>query len=336
MSEPPDVPPRRAPLRPAGRGVKTSRPLAVLALLFVGAGILMVGATRIRDARDAGIPVRGSTGHPAPECDVLAEGIPLPEDVRESSGLAIGGRDPGVFWTHNDAGNDPELFAIDASGTLLQRVRVAGADLIDWEDIESAPCGEETCLYVADIGDNDADRERITVYRVIEPPATASETVPADAFHARFPDGPRDAESLFTDGSGVLYLVTKGRRETIDLYRWPALAEPGETGTLEHVRELFPEPEDNDDWVTAATSTPDRRWVGVRSYRSVYLYPMAALLSGRAVEPHTIDLSEHADAQGESLAMAEDGRMWVSSEGEGDEASTLSLLRCALPDTSAP
>lgn len=332
MSEPSGVEPRGALRWTAGQETGSSRPLVVLALLFVGAGALVIAATRTPDAGDAGIAAAGSAGQPAPVCDFLAEGIPLADVLRESSGLARSGRRPGILWTHNDAGNEPELFAIDDSGVLVQQVRVTGAELIDWEDIESAPCGEESCLYVADIGDNDSDREHITVYRVVEPSATASQTAPAEAFHARFPDGPRDAESLFSDGSGGLYLVTKGRRETIDLYRWPALAEPGGTGTLEHVRELFPEPEESDDWITAATSTPDRRWVGVRSYRSVYLYPTGALLSGEAVEPYTIDLSGHADAQGESLAMADDGGMWVSSEGGGDEEPTLSVLRCALPD----
>lgn len=270
---------------------------------------------------------------PARICEVVEANVALPDEVRETSGLARSARDPDLFWTHNDAGNEPEIFAIGADGRLVQRVRVYGADLVDWEDVESAPCGEGACLYVGDIGDNDGDRERITIYRVEEPAATATETGPADALHATFPDGPRDAEGLFADGSGSLYVVSKGRRDEIALYRYPFPQRPGETVTLERVRTLFPEPEDERDRVTAATSTPDGRWLGIRTYRALYLYPAPALVGDDVVEPTVVDLSSLSEAQGEALVLADDGTIWVSSEGEGNDGPPRwSRLRCEYPD----
>lgn len=266
-------------------------------------------------------------------CELVQRGMPLPQEVRESSGLARSTRDDGLFWTHNDAGNSPHLFAIDEGGTLLQRVRVTGAELVDWEDIESGPCDGGGCLYIGDIGDNDAERDRITVYRVAEPPTGAAETDHAVALHARFPDGPQDAEGLFVDGSGTLHLVTKGRRGGIALYRWPAAAAPGETVTLVRVRDLFPEPRDELDRVTAATATPDRRWVGVRTYRTLYIYPAKALLGAGPVEPTVVDLSALAQPQGESLVLANDGAAWLSSEAEKrGERPLWSWLKCTLPE----
>lgn len=304
--------------------------IALVALVALGAGALLV--TSGPGGRDIGRPPGPAAAGPGPECEYLETGIRLPGEVPETSGLARSGRDPGLLWTHNDAGNAPELFAVDESGALIQRVRVVDAELVDWEDIESAPCGNATCLYVGDIGDNEEDRDRITVYRVTEPAPWATRTAPAAAFHARFPGGPRDAESLFIDGGGVPYVITKGRRGTVDLYRWPAPPRPGETVILERVRQLFAEPADRRDRITAATSTPDRRWVGARSYRTIYLYPAAALLAGDDVRPLTIDLSGRTAPRGESLAMADDGVMWISSEGGDGEGATLSRIRCALPD----
>lgn len=264
-------------------------------------------------------------------CEVVTAGAVLPEDVRESSGLARGARGD-VFWTHNDAGNDPVLYAIDETGSLRDRVRVTGASLVDWEDIESAPCADGRCLLVADIGDNDGDRDSITIYQVAEPAAGAVESAPATALHARYPDGPRDAESLFADDAGNLYIVTKGRRGAVALYRYPAPFRAGETVTLERVRELFPEPRHEDDMVTSATSSPDRRWVAIRSYRTLYIYPTDALVGGADVQPVTFDLASLGEAQGESVVLGDDGTVWLSSEAENrNERPSWSRLRCTLP-----
>lgn len=301
--------------------------LAVAACLAACGGAEPEAALAERASGTEAVAVPG-----APVCRVLDSGRALPDEVRESSGLAQSRRDPDLFWTHNDAGNEPELFAVDGSGRLVQRVRVAGAELADWEDLESAPCEAGACLFVGDIGDNDAERERITVYRVPEPEGGATTTARAEALHARFPDGPRDAESLFALPDGALYLVTKGRDGPIALYRYPAPLRPGETVELERVRQLFPRPEDKDDRVTGAASTPDGRWVGIRSYRNLYLYRSADLLGGGAAEPVVVDLTPLGQEQGESLAITRDGTVWMSSEAENKNARpSWSRVQCTFP-----
>lgn len=284
------------------------------------------------DARGAadGSSLHAAVASEAQTCEVAAAGMVLPMVVRESSGLARSARDPGLFWTHNDAGNGPELFAVNETGSLVQRVRVTGAESVDWEDIEAAPCGSENCLHIGDIGDNDAERDRVTVYRVVEPSDGANETVPAEMMHARYPDGPRDAEALFIDGSGTLYLVTKGRQTGISLYRWPTSAAAGQTVDLEHMRDLFPEPDNNNDRVTAATATPDGRWVGIRTYRTLYLYPTAQLLGQGDPAPLTVDLTHLEQEQGESLVLADDGSAWLSSEAENGGQPRWVRLKCTL------
>src|SRR5690606_16996510 len=267
-----------------------------------------------------------------PECRVEGASTPLPVEVRESSGLAQSRRDPGLFWTHNDAGNEPEIYALNMAGEVVQRVRVAGGAATDWEDIEAGPCAGGSCLFIGDVGDSGAERSSITIYRVPEPDPGSEETAPAELLHARFPDGARDAEALFVLPSGDLYIVTKGREGPISLYRYPSPQEASATGTLELVRELFAEPEDADDRVTGATSTPDGRWVGIRTYRHLYLYPADALTAGASVEPAKVDLSPLGQDQGESIAIADDGTVWMTSEAENrDSEPTWARLRCTFP-----
>ena len=266
-----------------------------------------------------------------PACRVEEAGVDLPDEVRESSGLARSARDPRTLWTHNDAGNDPVVFAIGSDGRLVGPTVVRGARLEDWEDIAAGPCAGGSCLFIGDIGDNDGERETITIYEVPEPEPGAATTAPARALRARFPDGPRDAEALFALPSGDLYVVTKGREGPIALYRLPAPHRPGEVATLERVRELAPEPAGEQDRVTGATASPDGRWVGIRSYRTLRLYPAAALVGGGVISPVEVDLRPLSESQGESLTLGDDGSIWLSSEAAGDDGrAQLGRLSCTL------
>ena len=64
-------------------------------------------------------------------------------------------------------------------------------------------------LYVADIGDNGADRERITVYYFDDAQAN-DQTAAYRSWEFRYPDGAHDAETLLVNDDGRLYIVTKG------------------------------------------------------------------------------------------------------------------------------
>jgi len=265
-------------------------------------------------------------------CTVSAPPINLPEEVRETSGLAGSARGPELFWTHNDAGNRAELFSVDAAGRLVQRVSVDGVEAIDWEDIENGSCDGAGCLFVGDIGDNDAERQTITIHQVLEPGPEATQVGVAATIQARYPDGPRDAEGLFRLPDGSLYVVTKGREGPIELYRIPRPAAEGVV-VMERVRELLPQPEDELDRVGAATASPDGKWVAVRSYRNLYLYRASALVgdSGEP-DPIVVGLGMVEQPQGESIVLGSDGTVWMTSEAANrDSAPTLAALRCTLP-----
>jgi hypothetical protein len=262
------------------------------------------------------------------QCTVNAAAKPLPSQVRESSGLALGRRDAGIFWTHNDAGNTPVVYAVTGDGTLRSQVRVAGARLEDWEDIESGTCGGSSCLFIGDIGDNDAKRSMITVYQVEEPPAGATTTANATIRTARYPGGPRDAEAMFVIG-GTIYVVTKGRTGPIELYRWP---EGNGTVTLTKLSELLPKPRNSQDFVTSASASPDGKWVAIRTYRTLYLYKAAELTGSGKATPVTADLTAAGETQGEGVALMNDGTVWLSSEGGGKNRSpVIAKLSCTLP-----
>ena len=210
-------------------------------------------------------------------------------------------------------------------------MRVQGATSVDWEDIEAAGCDNVSCLYLGDIGDNEAERGFVSIFRVTEPLPGQGDVPVSDAVHARFPDGARDAEALFVLGSEI-FLVNKGRREDIALYLVPSDRTPGDTVVMQRVRRLFDEPENDHDRVTAASSSPDGRWVAIRTYRQLHFYPAGALVGGLEVEPVTVDLRPLAQSQGEGVSVSDGGIVWLSSEAEARSAMPLlSRLQCSFP-----
>jgi hypothetical protein len=287
-------------------------------------------ATAMRDGSTA--PPGREAAVAAAECRLDAPPGLLPAEVHETSGLVRSRRHPDLFWTHNDAGGAPALYAIDAAGALRATVPVPGVSQLDWEDIGAGPCESGDCLFVGDIGDNQGERESIVIYRVPEPAVDADEARAAVALEARFPGGPRDAEALFVLPSGDLFIVTKGERSTIELYRLRAPQRPDTVATLELVRELAPEPERRADRVTGASASPDGRWVAIRTYTTLHLFPADLLVSGSPVQPDRVDLTPFGESQGEAVVLGDDGAVWLTSEApDPDARPTWMRLRCTLP-----
>ena len=254
----------------------------------------------------------------------------IPDEVRETSGLAAGRRNPDVFWTHNDSGFEPFIFALSGDGALKARVRVTGATVADWEDIEISECASGSCLYIADIGDNAGRRTAVTIYEVPEPELTATQVAPSRVIHARYADGPQDAEAFFKLPGGEMFIVSKGRHGAVKLYRYSAAGANGQ-GTMQLVREIAPHPADQLDRVTAATASPDGKWVAVRTYRNLYLYRLADLTApgGPAV---TYSLASLGEKQGESITLSNDGTLMLTSEAENKkDKPTIGRLSCVLP-----
>ncbi|MHB8798864.1 MAG: hypothetical protein ACYDBY_10415 [Thermoanaerobaculia bacterium] len=138
------------------------------------------------------------------------------DQVKESSGLARGLANPGVFWTHNDSGDGPRLYAFGADGGARGFADLEGPDVrnVDWEDLSSFTENGRPFLLVADTGDNRLERSVYTLYVVPEPDLSAAgrhaTVTPIRTIRFRYEDGSHDCEAAAVDpSSGAVYLVTK-------------------------------------------------------------------------------------------------------------------------------
>ncbi|HET7321934.1 MAG TPA: hypothetical protein VFI96_05530 [Longimicrobiaceae bacterium] len=272
-------------------------------------------------------------------CEIVQPSTPLPAVLEESSGVTVSRAHPGVLWSMNDSGNDAVLYAVTPSGALVGSVEVEGARNHDWEDVALGPCGGAgDCLYVADTGNNDADRQEkgtLALYRLPEPdPATTHEASGAERFPFRYPDGEHDSEALFVLPSGQPFLVTKGRYGAVGLYRFPIPLRSGQEVELERVAMLTTKEPSNGGRVTGADASPDGRWVAIRSYATLSLYRADRLVGGDTRPALIVGLAPLEEAQGEGVALLDDGRVVLTSEAGPEHApATLAILQCALPDS---
>jgi len=270
------------------------------------------------------------TGTPGDTARVVRLGTLSPE-LDESSGVAVSRRHPEVVWSHNDGG-DGRLYSVRPDGTILARIAVQAGDAVDWEDLDLGPCpgratydatGTTDCLYIADVGDNQAERSTMTIVIVPEPDPTAPGSVPAlGSITFRYPDGPADTEALALAPGGDLLLITKGTDGSGRLYR---LTPDLQSGGVQDAVLMGPLPTattEEGDWITGAAISPDGRTLAVRNHHAVYLSPLADPLSA----PTLCEIGMH-QPQGEGVDFLDDSRLILTSEEEGGRAPVV-RLRC--------
>ena len=144
--------------------------------------------------------------------------------LNEISGMVISRINPNTIWVHEDSGAGPVVTAINTSGQTIASIDLLGANSIDWEDMAMGPCGDTTCLWVGDIGDNANSRTDVHLLRFEEPDLDGRSVpieVTPDVFAFEYADGPQDAEALIVDQSGQPYVLTKRLDATTHMYRIP-------------------------------------------------------------------------------------------------------------------
>jgi hypothetical protein len=255
---------------------------------------------------------------------VTATGAVATPEATELSGLALSPDQPGILWTHNDSGDRPRVFALRADGTLVADLDVPGAQAVDWEDLAIGPDPARRgghALYLADIGDNDAVRDAVDVYRVPEPRAAAAPTgatAPATRLRLRYPDGAHDAETLLVDPrGGELAIVTKQLSGDSGVYvaRIPAGAADLRLRLAARLHLGLA------GLATAGDVSADGRVVAVRTYTGLFVWArrpgasLAATLRGAPCRGRT---SFPGERQGEALALSGHGSAFFTvPEGAG-------------------
>lgn len=243
--------------------------------------------------------------------------------ITESSGLVASRLHPGVYWTHNDSGDGPYVYAIDAAtGKTVATVTMRG---IHPRDVEAISIGPDGDLYVGDIGDNlNGAWPEVWIYRFAEPRRLVSQTVDVTRYTVRYSDGPRNAEALMVQpATGRVYIASKNE-DGGHLYEGPARLSASGVNVFRRVGDV--------PWVTDGAFSPDGTRLVLRGYFWASDYRWTA---GRPAKIDDLDLP--MQPQGEAVAFTTDGRaVMYGSEGKDSEVWKEALSGDDLPADAAP
>jgi hypothetical protein len=205
--------------------------------------------------------------------------------IDESSAIEKSRQYPDTYWTINDSGGGPRIFAINASGETIKPeglkryrgIQVKGATNIDWEALALDDRGN---LYIADFGNNSSLRRNLAIYLLSEPDPKLHTRVAVRRKipfsypeQHRFPEPGRnfDAEALFWAG-GHLYFLTKNWTDSqAALYRFDSLF-VGTDNKVSHLATL-----NFGGMVTAADVSDDGSLLAVLTYHHVWLIELKGI-----------------------------------------------------------
>lgn len=272
----------------------------------------------------------------------IESGIITDTMLGEISGIVAGRANPGIFWVHNDSGDEPRIFAIDKNAVLKGELAITGAKNFDYEDISTGPgpVSGINYIYIGDFGDNDAVRNHITVYRIPEPAIDSfgktpfkGNSVKADAINLKYPDGARDAEAMFADpASGDIYIISK-REKNARVYRAAFPQTLKDTIVLEYLLELpFGSMGIPNNGVTGADISPDGSEILIKTYMTVYYFKRnkgESIPDALYKQPKTLKYT--IEPQGEGICWDAEGAGFYTISEFGTAAETYLYFYPRLP-----
>lgn len=275
--------------------------------------------------------------------------------IDEASGIAAGIASPGVLYVQNDSGDQARFFALDArTGRTLATYTVPDATNVDWEDIAVARDSRGVpSVWLADIGDNDAARSEVRIYRVDEPRVdrtqsdVAATTSEPQTWRLRYPSGATDAESLAVAPGGAAYVITKslsGNSRVLAVSLRPDASRVQQMREIGTVRFGFTGTQGGPNLLgqltaTSAALSRDGTVLAVRTYTDAFLWRVRNSDVAAAIKTRPVRVALPAQPQGEGITV--DGkRLLIDSEGVGAAVYSVALpsavTRPELPASTSP
>ncbi len=261
----------------------------------------------------------------------------LSDTLQETSGM--------IFFnnriiTHNDSGNDANLYEIDTiTGSVSRLVHIENAINIDWEDITQ----DDDYIYIGDFGNNTGSRTDLKIYRIAKMDylSTINDTIFADTISFTYSDQTDftpapfatnyDAEAFISYGDS-LFLFTKNWNDArTNIYAIPKT--PGNY-SIEKIDSL-----DAQGYVSGATYNAVTNTICLTGYTftSSFLITLDTFsnngFSFGNMNRYTLALPNGYSYQTEAICFLSGNYLYISSEmGQGGASGLYSLSLNSLVD----
>ncbi|WP_313190097.1 hypothetical protein [Sphingobacterium sp.] len=221
----------------------------------------------------------------------------------EISGIISSINNPGMFWVHNDSGDDARVYLIDSTANLMCTYQLDGLEAIDIEDIAWVELDGKSYVVLADIGDNLAKRTQISLYIFPEPVLKSGVKVDSisrssiSIKHLKYPGKARDAEAIFIDPLDKQFYLVSKRELRSSLYSAEIFKENKDTYLLKP-NLSFPFT-----FITAADISPKRDAVVMKNLTNIFYWPLANKAPlVEALKKQPLPIPYEPEPQGEAIS----------------------------------
>jgi len=253
-----------------------------------------------------------------PTATTIAPGL-----IDEASGMTASRSMPGNLWVHQDSGSPAELALLGQDGTVKGKIKLPSlVENRDWEDMGIGPGPQDgiNYLYIADIGDNNAQYPAYIIYRLPEPKSLTEPVTQAERMFFKYPDGAHDAEAILVDPQTKdIWIVTK-REQKVKLYRFAYPQNINEVTTVKDYGELPMSV------VTGGGISSDGNEILLRTYTNIYYWKRQnnELLAETLQRREARALPYRLEPQGEAICFDREDKGYFTLS-ERNNASTFSL-----------
>ncbi|WP_424962389.1 hypothetical protein [Ekhidna sp.] len=243
----------------------------------------------------------------------------------EVSGLEESYVNPGYFWTHNDSGGEPTLYLIDRSGQIQMEVELEGLKNRDWEEIITVKKDDKSFIYIAEIGDNRAIYDHVSLICLEEPifqgkQKLAIEKSALKVMSFQYSEGSRDAEAMLFDRHLEEFVLITKREQMAMVYSFPF--EPNEAPVTIQSKGTIPSRN-----FTAADMN-EHGEILLKNYDSIFYWNSSAKPAADQIlawKPMTLDYTP--EPQGEAICWYQGDFYTISEKNKGKPQEMLFFQR---------
>lgn len=263
----------------------------------------------------------------APKTEDLKVEFSLPKKLKEVSGITLS-QDNNTIWAIEDQGNKNVIYGLDRKGNFTSDVLVENTENHDWEDITKDATGN---IYIGDFGNNDNDRQNLSILKVDLKDASQKSTkvIQTTTFHyegqTEFP--PKKSNWLydceaFVEMNGNFYLFTKNRSKGFD-GTFLVFQVPNKAGDFEakQIGKLKLSGGYSDAAITSAAINSTKDKIVLLNHKNIQILTGFSADDFSKTKIEKVSLNHNS--QKEAVVFADDKTLLIADEKDGKEGGNV-------------